>query len=272
MKLNIYVLSDSIGNTGERIAEVCLAQYEDPIYEIKKFPHVTEEQLDDILAAAYSENSIIIYSTVDVSMNEKIVKSSQEHNVPAFDIMGDIVNAMAEKFGVEPKREPGIIRQLNETYFNRVEAIEFAVKYDDGKDPRGIKKADVVLLGVSRTSKTPLSMYLANKNIKVANIPLVPESLPPKEIYEISSSRVIGLINSPEKLNQIREERLKALGLGRGSNYSSMARILDELDYADVIYKRIGCPIIDVSDKAIEETAELIINILKKQGISLLKN
>ena len=115
-------------------------------------------------------------------------------------------------------------------------------------------------------------MYLANKNIKVANIPLVPESLPPKEIYEISSSRVIGLINSPEKLNQIREERLKALGLGRGSNYSSMARILDELDYADAIYKRIGCPIIDVSDKAIEETAELIINILKKQGISLLKN
>lgn len=272
MKLNIYVLSDSIGNTGERIAEVCLAQYDDPPYEIKKFAHITEELVVDILEMASKENAMIIYSTVDVRLNEIILEYSKEHDIPAFDIMGDIINVMAEKFGVEPKREPGIIRQLNKSYFNRVEAIEFAVKYDDGKDPRGIKKADVVLLGVSRTSKTPLSMYLANKNIKVANIPLVPESLPPKEIYEIPSSRVIGLINSPEKLNQIREERLKALGLGRGSNYASMVRILEELDYADEIMKKIGCPIIDVSNKAIEETAELIVNILKKQGITLLKN
>lgn len=272
MKLNIYVLSDSIGNTGEHIARVCLAQYDDPIYEIKKFPHVTKEVIDEILKEASSEESIIIYSTVDVELNKKIVECSEKYGIPSFDIIGDIMKVMSEKFQAEPKREAGIIRKLNKSYFNRVDAIEFAVKYDDGKDPRGIKKADVVLLGISRTSKTPLSMYLANKNIKVANIPLVPESMPPKEIYEIPSNRVIGLINSPEKLNQIREERLKALGLGRGSNYSSMARILEELDYADEIMRKIGCPIIDVSNKAIEETAELIINILKKQGITLLKN
>lgn len=272
MKLNIYVLSDSLGNTGEHIARICLAQYDDPVYEIKKYPHITIEQIDSILDEASSEDSIIIYSTVDVALNKKIVECSKQHNIPAFDIIGDIVATMSQKFGAEPKREAGIIRRLNTSYFKRVDAIEFAVKYDDGKDPRGIKKADVVLLGVSRTSKTPLSMYLANKNIRVANIPLVPESLPPKEIFEIPSNRIIGLINSPEKLNQIREERLKALGLGRGSNYSSMARILEELDYADKIMKRIGCPVIDVSNKAIEETAELIINILKKQGISLIKN
>ncbi len=272
MKLNIYVLSDSIGNTGEQIARVCLAQYNDPVYEIKKFPYVTNSQIDSILEEASLENSMIIYSTVDIELNKKIIKYSEDHNIPAFDIIGDIINTMAKKFDAQPKREAGIIRQLNKTYFNRVEAIEFAVKYDDGKDPRGIKKADVVLLGISRTSKTPLSMYLANKNIKVANIPLVPESMPPREIYEIPSNRIIGLINSPEKLNQIREERLKALGLGKGSNYSSLARILEELDYAEKIMKKIGCPIIDVSNKAIEETAEIIISILKKQGITLLKN
>ena len=272
MKLNIYVLSDSIGNTGEHMARVCLAQYDDPIYEIKKFPYVNKTMIDGILKEASSENSIIIYSTVDVELNQKIVNCSKAYNIPSFDILGDLLEIMAKKLGSEPKREAGIIRRLNKSYFNRVEAIEFAVKYDDGKDPRGIKKADVVLLGISRTSKTPLSMYLANKNIKVANIPLVPESLPPKELFEVSSSRVIGLINSPEKLNQIREERLKALGLGKGSNYSSMIRILEELDYAEEIMKKIGCPIIDVSNKAIEETAEIIINILKKQGITLLKN
>src|SRR5699024_2220953 len=145
--------------------------------------------------------------------------------------------------------------------------IEFAVKYDDGRDPRGIRKADIVLLGISRTSKTPLSMYLANRNIKVANVPLVMEVEPPKEIFEIPSKKIIGLTNSPESLNQIRTERLRALGLGVGANYASLERILDELEYAESIMKRIGCPVIDVSNKAIEETTENIISLLKKNGI-----
>ncbi len=272
MKLNIYVLSDSLGDTGEQIAKACVAQFDHPNYEIKKFGHIGDKIIDHILDEAKNENSMILYTSVNLSVVEKIKAFSKEHHVPAYDIIGEILVGMSKKFDAEPKRESGAIRKLNKAYFNRVEAIEFAVKYDDGKDPRGLKKADVVLLGISRTSKTPLSMYLANKNIKVANIPLVPESLPPKELDEISSSRIIGLINSPEKLNQIREERLKALGLGKGSSYSSLSRILEELDYAEKIMKKIGCPIIDVSNKAIEETAEIIINILKKQGINVLKD
>lgn len=272
MKLNIYVLSDSLGDTGEQIARACVAQFENPTYDIKKYSHIIEGSIDGILKEAMEENAIILFSTVNRNIVEKIRAFSIQNNLPAFDIIGNIIDVMAERFNEEPRREAGVIRKLNKAYFNRVEAIEFAVKYDDGKDPRGLKKADVVLLGISRTSKTPLSMYLANKNIKVANIPLVPESLPPKELNEISSSRIIGLINSPEKLNQIREERLKALGLGKGSSYSSMSRILEELDYAEKIMKKIGCPIIDVSNKAIEETADIIINILKKQGINVFKD
>ena len=272
MKLNIYVLSDSLGDTGEQIARACLAQFEHTDYEIKKFSHINDETINKAFEECKKESSIIIYSTVKRNLSDKIKNFSIENNINAFDIIGDVIQKISIMLGKEPMREAGIIRKLNEAYFKRVEAIEFAVKYDDGKDPRGLKKADVVLLGISRTSKTPLSMYLANKNIKVANIPLVPESLPPKELNEIPSNRIIGLINSPEKLNQIREERLKALGLSKGSSYSSMARILEELDYAEKIMKKIGCPIIDVSNKAIEETADIIINILKKQGINILKN
>ena len=267
MKLNVYILSDSLGNTGEKVAKACLAQFDYPDYEIKKYPHINMDILNNALEDCKRENSIIIYSAVTKELSDKIKDFSKENNIAAFDIIGGIIDEISDRLKIEPICEAGIIRKMDVEYFRRVEAIEFAVKYDDGKDPRGLKKADVVLIGISRTSKTPLSMYLANRNIKVVNIPLVPEVEPPRELKEINSGRIIGLINSPEKLNRIREERLQALGLGRGASYSSMARILEELDYAERIMKKIGCPIIDVSNKAIEETADIIINILKKQGI-----
>ena len=175
--------------------------------------------------------------------------------------MTPILKQITNKIGVTPKREPGIIRKLDESYFKRVEAIEFAVKYDDGKDQRGILQADVVLLGISRTSKTPLSMYLANKNIKVANVPLVPEIPIPKEVFEINQKKIIGLTNTPEKLNQIRQERLKSLGLSSNANYAKFDRIL-----------QVGCPVIDVSNKAIEETAGIIMDIMKENGLKIFKD
>jgi regulator of PEP synthase PpsR (kinase-PPPase family) len=160
--------------------------------------------------------------------------------------------------------EAGLIYRLDEQYFKRVDAVEFAVKYDDGKDPRGILKADVVVIGVSRTSKTPLSMYLAHKNYKVANVPLVPEIPPPQELFVISPKKIIGLTADPDKLNQIRRERLKTLGLNDSANYASMERILQELEYADALFKRLGCTVIDVSKKAVEETASIVMQVLKE--------
>lgn len=177
--------------------------------------------------------------------------------------MSPLLKLFENYLGFEPMKEPGVTHKLDENYFKKVEAVEFAVKYDDGKDPRGVKKADIVVIGVSRTSKTPLSMYLAHKNLKVANIPLVPEVPVPEELYQIDSKKVIGLTTNPIKLNEIRQERLKALGLGNNASYASLDRILEELDYADDIMKRIGCPVIDVSSKAVEETANIIIEIMK---------
>jgi len=269
----VYIISDSLGETGEQVAKAAISQFEVDNYEIKRFPFVLNLKfLSEILEDAKTQNSVIFYTLVDKEFVEYIKDFSQKHNMITVDLLSPLINSIQQVTGLPPALEPGMIRKLDETYFKRVEAIEFAVKYDDGKDPRGLLKADVVILGISRTSKTPLSMYLANKNIKVANVPLVPESIPPKEIYDVPAKRVIGLTNSPMKLNEIREERLKALGLPKGSSYASMERILDEIDYAEKIMKKIGCPIIDVSTKAIEETAEIIISLLKKNGIKILKD
>jgi regulator of PEP synthase PpsR (kinase-PPPase family) len=151
---------------------------------------------------------------------------------------------------------------MDEDYFRRVEAIEFTVKCDDGRDTSSLLKADIVLIGVSRTSKTPLSIFLAHKGHKVTNLPLVPEVKPPKELFMLQGNRVIGLIMDAEKLLKIRTERLKAVGLPNGAKYAALDRIVEELDYAHELMKQIGCPIINVTDKAIEETAGIILGYL----------
>ena len=166
--------------------------------------------------------------------------------------------------GSQPHGKPGLVHRMDDDYFRKIEAIEFAVKYDDGKDPRGIMHADIVLIGVSRTSKTPLCMYLAHKRLKATNIPLVPEVSPPEELFKLPYGKVIGLKIKPDMLNEIRTERLKTMGLMSSADYASIGRILNELDYAEDIMKRIGCPVVDVSNKAIEETASKILKIMYK--------
>ena len=266
----VYILSDSLGDTGEHVVKAAISQFKLDKYEIRKIPYVLDiDSLRRILTEVTNEpNCVLFYTLVDKKLLDFVKNYAEETNLVSVDLLSPIINAIKDFTGLEPVREPGSIRRLDEAYFRRVESIEFAVKYDDGQDPSGLLQADLVILGVSRTSKTPLSMYLANKNIKVANVPLVPESKPPKEIYEVPARRMIGLTNSPLKLNEIREERLKALGLPKGSNYASMERILYEIDYAENIMKKIGCPIIDVSNKAVEETAEIIITQLRKYNVN----
>ena len=273
-KLMIYAISDSIGETARNMIKAAMSQFygRDP-YEIKRFPFVTEkEMLLDILENAKKEDAIVVYTLVEDEMCEIITEFSEREGISSIDLMSDMLKKISSRLEKKPKREPGIIRKLDESYFKRIDAIEFAVKYDDGKDPRGVLKADLVLVGISRTSKTPLSMYLANKHIKVANVPLVPEVPIPKELSEVSTKKIIGLTNSPEKLNEIRTERLKALGLSSKANYANFERILDELDYSENVFKRLGCPVINVANKAIEETAGIILDIMKENGLSIFKD
>lgn len=261
----IYVVSDSIGETAEQVAKAASAQYCQCEIEIKRIPYVSEtETLQEVVNEAKDLNSIIMFTLVLPGLKEYLMQEAKKHDIICVDIMGSAISAIGSVVNSQPTSTPGMLRKLDDEYFNMVEAIEFAVQYDDCKDPRGIKKADLVLIGVSRTSKTPLSMYLASKNIKVTNIPILPEVTPPKELYNVEPQRVIGLINNPEKLNAIRLERLKAHGLNSGANYASIERIAYELKYAEEIMNRIGCKVIDVTDKAIEETASIILQILKE--------
>lgn len=262
----VYVVSDSVGETAEFVVKAVATQFNGGNVEIRRNSYVEDlEDIEDVLILAKTGKSIIAYTIVIPVLKEYLDRRAAEENIMAVDLLSPLMNAFTTSFNKMPHHQPGLMRKLDEEYFRKIEAIEFAVKYDDGRDPRGILKADIVLIGVSRTSKTPLSMYLAHKRFKVANVPLVPEVPAPEELFEIPRKNCIGLIISPNKLNEIRVERLKALGLGSKASYASFERILDELDYAEKIMKRVGCPIINVSNKAIEETAGLILEVLKKE-------
>ncbi len=271
--LIVYVISDSVGETAQQVTKAALSQFNiENDYEIRRFPYVADENfLMEVLESGKSEEAVIVYTLVSENLLNITKEFCEKEDLSHIDLMTPLLKQISKKTGKSPKREPGVIRKLDERYFKRVEAIEFAVKYDDGKDPRGILKSDIVLLGISRTSKTPLSMYLANKNIKVANVPLVPEIPIPKEVFEIDPKKIMGLTNTPEKLNSIRNERLKALGLSSNASYANVERILQELDYAEKVMKKVGCPVIDVSNKAIEETAGIILDKMKENGLKIYK-
>ncbi|WP_254842693.1 pyruvate, water dikinase regulatory protein [Bacillus sp. MRMR6] len=262
----VYVVSDSVGETAEFVVKAVATQFNGGNVEIRRNSYVEDfEDIEDVIILAKEGKSIIAYTIVIPELKNYLDQRAQEENISAIDLLTPLMNAFSTSFNKQPHHRPGLMRKLDEEYFRKIEAIEFAVKYDDGRDPRGVLKADIVLIGVSRTSKTPLSMYLAHKRFKVANVPLVPEVPAPEELFQIPRKNCIGLIISPNKLNEIRTERLKALGLGSKANYASFERILEELDYAEKIMKRVGCPIINVSNKAIEETAGLILEVLKKE-------
>lgn len=265
----VYVLSDSIGETGEMLSKAALSQFDLGRNEVRRFPYITsKEQVLEILQEARTEPSIIIFTIVLEELRDFVVEESKKYNIQTVDLMTPAIDAISNVLECEPKRESGIIRRLDENYFKKVAAVEFAVKYDDGKDTRGIKKADIVLVGISRTSKTPLSMYLAHKNVKVANIPLVPEVEPPSELFNKDPKQVIGLISQTDKINKIRQERLRSLGLSNDATYADINRIEKELAYSKEIMDRIGCIVIDVSNKAIEETAGLIMEHIRGNDLN----
>lgn len=262
-KIYIYAVSDSMGETSEQVAKAVIKQFDIADFEIKRIPYVNDtETIDNLIKKASKENSFIVFTIVVEELRNYIVEKAFENNVGAVDVMTPVLHPLIKQLGLAPKREPGLLRKLDDKYFKKVAAIEFAVKYDDGKDTRGILLADIVLIGVSRTSKTPLSMYLAHKNIKVANIPLVPEVSPPEELNSISSKKIIGLTLANEQLNRIRKERLKTMGLKDTANYANMERIFSELEYSERIMKKLNCKVIDTTNKAVEETANIILDYI----------
>ena len=263
----IYALSDSIGETAELVARATASQFDSAKIDIIRIPYITSvEQIEETVKEAARQPCLICHTMVSPDLRDALLNYAKQFSIPTIDIMGPMMGAVERVSGLKPKMKPGLIHKLDQEYFKRVEAVEFAVKYDDGKNPWGFLKADIVIVGVSRTSKTPLSMYLAHKKLKVANLPLVPEVQPPEELFQVPSHKLVGLIIDPFKLNSIRSERLKIMGLGADASYANLDRIQEELVYARAIMRKVRCPIIDVSNKAIEETANKILEIAHKNA------
>ena len=260
----VYAVSDSLGDTAESVAKATISQFDENI-DVVRVPFIRHaEQVEKVVEEAAEHHAVVCHTLVSPELRQTFEKIAEAKHVRYVDILGPMMDMVGTITTSKPRMKPGIIHKLDEEYFKKVEAIEFAVKYDDGKNPAGFAKADIVLIGVSRTSKTPLSMYMAHKKYKVANLPLVPEVPLPEEIFHVPPYRIIGLIIDPYKLNTIRAERMKALGFSGSANYTDIARIQDELTYAKEVMRQLHCLVIDVSNKAIEETASRIMAIIQR--------
>ena len=264
--VKIYVVSDSIGATALSLAQAVTVQFPKTKFEIKRFPFITTLSiLQGILNSAKRDHAFIIHTFITKDLTEHTNEFCTANNLNHYDAVGDLLTELEKQTNEKPLRKPGINHETDKDYFKRIEAIEFAVNYDDGKDPSGFTKADIVLLGVSRTSKTPLSLYLANLGYKVSNLPLVPHTKIPDELFKVDKNKIFGLTNDPEILNDIRKQRMIAYGLDPNTQYSDLGNIESELSAANELYRKLGCLVINVAHKSIEETATLIIESLPEQ-------
>lgn len=262
--LTIFAVSDSIGETAEQVALAAASQFKEGV-EVKRIPYIKSlEEVEDLMKEIKVCEKVMIVSTIiTVNLREHLTQKCVQNNISIVNVLGPIINVASTIMNKMPDYNPGAMWETDEVYYKRIEAMEFAMQYDDSKDYRGLKNADVVLIGLSRTSKTPLCMYLANKGIKAINIPLVPEVGVPEEIYNIDKKKVFGLVINPLQLIEIRKRRLdKFHRISADIEYAGDARILEEFEFADKIMRRIGCKTVDVTQRAIEDTALIIMKAL----------
>ena len=242
-EITIYTISDSLGGTSQKLLSAVMAQYPDLIFNNSyRFPFINKEsELLDILQDAIKDDAVVISTLVDSHLAAAAREFSRVNHLSYLDLMNPFFEIIKEKTDTQP--------------------IE--VKYDDGKNPQGFLESDLVILGVSRTSKTPLSIYLANKGYKVSNLPLIPEVPLPQVLDKVDKRRMIGLVCDPDKLAKVRSNRLDALGLTQATSYTDVEKIYEELDYSKKVFQKHQAYIINITDKSIEETACIIEEHLK---------
>ena len=261
----IFVLSGGSGETASRMVQAALTQFArgETSSLVRRFQNVrSREDLDRILLMAAEKRAVIIHTTVARDMRDYLEHRCAVLRLTQVDLFGNLLDTLSLYLRERPEERPGSFHAVGDKYFRRIEAIEYALKFDDGIDMAGLVDADIVLVGISRTSKTPLSMYLAMEGYKVMNVPLVPGVALPPELADIPQGRIVGLTIQPDRLQEIRAYRLKRLGgLGSADSYSDMGRILEELAFADEIFKHHRrWPVLDVTGRSIEETAGLVLD------------
>lgn len=262
-RIPMHVISDSLGELGSTLANGIWKQFPGFFGHIKRFPFISKNsEIEEILQRSKKEKAMVFYTLVLPETRDYIARRGEELNLVMVDLFGDALAKARIMSGKEGVHEAGLNRVLDKSYFNRISSIEFAVKHDDGTDPTALEKADIVLVGISRTSKTPLSMYLGFHGYKTANVPIIPGIEPPDELFSVPRNKVIGLTNDIEQLMAIRSNRLKDLGIPNSEIYANPNIIQDEIDYANGIFDRLECEVINVAQRSIEETAVMIITRL----------
>jgi [pyruvate, water dikinase]-phosphate phosphotransferase / [pyruvate, water dikinase] kinase len=259
--VELHIVSDSTGETAARLVLALEAQFPDLPFEEVRHPRVeTVDDLELAVARARGRPAVMVYTLVERGLREEMRRLCRRARVHYADLLGHPIESISRVAGVAARMEPGARAPLDQTYFRRIEAIEFAVKYDDGVGG-GLDEADIVLVGVSRTSKTPLSIYLGYLGHKAANIPIVKGVEPPVALFEIDPAKIVGLTIDANRLAEIREERVRSMG-GPRQRYAGLEEVYEELEAAAAVHRRLGCAVIDVSELSVEETAMRIIKVV----------
>jgi len=263
----ILIVSGGAGASGEQLVQTVLAQFPESRVRVKTISHVYHlPQVEAVVAEAADEEGIIVHTMVNSDLRHTLAAQSAAQGVASIDLMGELMEEVGRRLEQAPLEHPGLYRRLRRAYFDRVAAIEFSMAHDDGKNPDGWGEADIVLTGVSRVGKTPLSMYLAVLGWKVANVPLVAAIPPPQVLFELDRKRVIGLNIEAGQLLSHRQQRQLRLGLPAGiGDYDDPTAVYEEVEAARRVFRRGGFSTIDITDKAIETSAEEIINLITRR-------
>lgn len=265
-EFHLHLVSDATGETINSVARACVIQF-DQVRPIEHFWNLvrTDRQLDLVLEAIREHPGLVMFTLVDETLRRRLQDFCREVQVPCIPVLDPLINALAAYLGLESQRQPGRQHALDAEYFGRMDAMEFALSHDDGQSSWDLHEADVLLMGVSRTSKTPTCIYLANRGIKAANIPIVPGCPLPPELEKLRRPLIVGLTKDPDRLIQIRRNRLKLLNQNESSTYVDPEEVRREVSEARRMFSRHGWPVIDVTRRSIEETAAEIMMLLARR-------
>jgi regulator of PEP synthase PpsR (kinase-PPPase family) len=266
-KRYVFAVSDATGRTCETVVLAALSQFKATQIVLQIFSNIrTMQQVEDLFLRATEVNGVVIYTMASPELRHKITELGRLNGVPTVDILGPVLTRLSDLLEISPMAKAGLFNQLDSDYFKRIEAVDFSIKHDDGRGLNTISHAEIVLLGVSRTSKTPVSIYLSYRGWKVANIPIVLDEKLPAEIHRIDQKKIIALTISPKRLEAIRRERQIKLQAGEDSAYSDIEQIRREVLFALRQYERCKWPILDATYKSIEETATEVMRLIYAQS------
>jgi [pyruvate, water dikinase]-phosphate phosphotransferase / [pyruvate, water dikinase] kinase len=258
----VYIVSDASGGTGRRVVEAALTQFSGARVTVEQMAGVREvEEVRALVEKVAKVGGTIVHTLVLPELRRVMLAEGRRRHVVTIDLIGPLVARLSETLELAPLARPGLMRQLDESYFERIGAIDFAVRHDDGRNPEDLAQADLVLVGVSRTSKTPVSIFLAYRGWRVANVPVIANLEPPPTLFEMDRRRIIGLTIQLDRLVQLRQARVKRMAKGLPMDYARMENIQQELDWFDLLLRRERWPVIDVTSKSIEECAAEIISL-----------